>query len=122
MEAPVRVLWLDPDVQAVAQQVVQLERPTWSITQAQTFLDALEHMTRAAFDLAIIDLKLPDAVGTDVWQHIKKLNLQMRGIITTSSPSLRQFVAVDEPGILAYLLKPLEMESVVALLDQTIGR
>jgi len=83
-----RVLWLDPDVQAVAQHVRQLERPSWSITHAHTFLDALDHMTRAAFDLAIIDLSLPDAVGTDVWQHIKKLHPQMRGIITTSSPSL----------------------------------
>jgi len=46
---------------------------------------------------------------------------QMQGIITTSSPSLRQFVAVDEPGILAYLLKPLEMASVVALIDQAIA-
>jgi DNA-binding NtrC family response regulator len=116
-----RVLWLDPDVQAVAQHVRQLERPSWSITHAHTFLDALDHMTRAAFDLAIIDLSLPDAVGTDVWLHIKKLYPQMQGIITTSSPSLRQFVAVDEPGILAYLLKPLEMASVVALIDQAIA-
>jgi DNA-binding NtrC family response regulator len=122
VKGAVRVLWLDPDVQAVAEHAHQLERSSWSITHAHTFLDALDQMTQAAFDIAIIDLNLPDAVGTDVWQHIKKLNPQMRGIITTSSPSLRQFVAVDEPGILAYLLKPLEMESVVSIIDQAIGR
>ena len=116
----IRVLWIDPDDHIYNQCVPVLTRPGWSITRAHTFLDALEFSIKSAFDFAIIELNLPDAVGTDVWRHIKMLYPDILGIITTGSPSLRSLINVAEPGILGYLLKPLEVNAVGDMIDGAV--
>ena len=120
MPEPISVLCVDPDERCVQQYAAVLPQPGWRLVHANTFLEALDHVTTAAFDFAIIELKLPDAVGTDVWRHIKRLQPGIRGIMTTDSPSLRGLINVAEPDILAYLLKPFEVDSVWAMIDRAI--
>jgi DNA-binding NtrC family response regulator len=119
---PIRVLWVDPDDHTFAQCVPMLSQTGWQVFRAHTFLDALELVTKEAFNFAVIEMRLPDAVGTDVWHHLKRLRPEIQGIITTTSPSLRSLISVAGPGILGYLLKPVEVDTVWHLLDQAVLR
>ena len=122
MAEPVRVLWIDPDTLSVAGYAGLLERRGWIVALAESFQQAVDLLGRASYDVAIIELGLPDAIGSDAWHEIHQAHPLMQGIITTRSPSLRAYVDPFEPGVVAYLLKPLDIDSVAAITNQALGR
>jgi DNA-binding NtrC family response regulator len=117
---PIRILWIDPDDQTFAQCTPMLRRPSWVVRRAHTFLEALELVAQSTFDFVIIEMRLADGVGTDVWHHLRQVRPDMKGIITTASPSLRDLISVSGPGILGYLLKPTEIDAIFPLIDQAV--
>jgi ActR/RegA family two-component response regulator len=119
---PVRVLWVDPDILSVIGYAVLLERRGWIVDLAQSFDYALQLLGRATYDIAILELRLPDAIGSDAWYEIHQVHPLMQGIITTRSSSLRAYVNPLGPGILAYLLHPLDIDSFAAIIHQSLGR
>jgi ActR/RegA family two-component response regulator len=122
LEEPVHVLWIDPDILSVAGYAVLLERRGWMVDRAESFKQALDLLGRTSYDIAIIELELPDTIASDAWAEIHQAHPLMQGIVTTRSPSLRANVDPLRPGVVAYLLKPLDMDSVTAIIDQALGR
>jgi two-component system, NtrC family, response regulator PilR len=109
-----RLLWLDPDDRTVADGNLTLLEQGWVVDQARSLVEAIDRISHVAYDAVILDLQLPDTLGTDAWMHIRKLRPNMIGVMTTSSSSLYRLIRVDSPGLTAYLRKPLSMQEVVA--------
>jgi CheY-like chemotaxis protein len=104
-----RLLLIDPDETSARMLAEQMAGRGWSVESAHSFAEARGLMTGNPYDLVVIELVLPDAIATDVWQFIRKLYPTVPGFITTSSRSLHSSVNPIAPGIVAYLLKPYEL-------------
>jgi len=74
------------------------------------------------FDLALIDIKLPDMTGNDVAKKIVELSPDTECILITGYASLESAVdAVNLNGVIAYEIKPLDMDRMMTLIRE-MGR
>jgi DNA-binding NtrC family response regulator len=74
---------------------------------------AREAAAKESFEAAIVDIKLPDAEGTEVLKSLKELHPQMEGIIVTGFASTESAVSAMDKGAFAYLLKPIKMDELL---------
>ncbi len=115
---PARVLLLDPDDE-IAIQLTQSGQP-WVVERARSLGEALELAAARSYHLAIIEMMLPDAAGTDAWTALSRRQPNLFGIMTTSSPSLHAYVNPMSGRILAYWLKPVKMEALRECVDAVV--
>ncbi len=116
MTGTAQILILDPDEQTAGDCIQAFEERGWHTDWRREFSEAWELLQRNYYDVAVIELLLPDTDGTEAWAAIHKLSPSTIGIILTSSISLHASVYVLEPGILAYLQKPLHLTNITDLI------
>ncbi len=117
---PVNVLIVDPEVAANHQWVQAFSERGWQVQLASSVLDALPLLQGQSFDVALIEMALPDMLGTEAWTFIQKMQPRISGIITTSSPSLHRSINALGEGAAAYLLKPLDARYICNLIEKLI--
>jgi DNA-binding NtrC family response regulator len=90
----------------------------YSVRTAARALDALSVLENTSFDLAIIDLMLPDIDGLQLAEAVRMLDPGTCLILITAygSPSF-EFMA-SHPAITHYLHKPFALDRLMALIDQ----
>jgi two-component system nitrogen regulation response regulator GlnG len=84
-------------------------------TNALSALSLLE--SDAAFDLAIIDLMMPDMAGLEFHARIKKMKPELPCIVMTGHSSVESYLRAINNGVFEYLIKPFrvgELKSIVA--------
>ena len=95
-----------------------LQKSGYEIDVAETGKEALEKTKKKAYDLALVDIRLPDMDGTDL---LVKMQKTMRGaikIMITGFPSLETGVKALDEGADAYLVKPVKPEELLALIEE----
>ncbi|WP_238457700.1 sigma-54-dependent transcriptional regulator [Desulforamulus ferrireducens] len=86
---------------------------------ASSGAQAYELIERARFNVAMVDLKLPDADGLSLLQHIKKEQPQCEVIIMTGYSTTRTAVKAIQYGAFDYIEKPFDD---IALVEQLIEK
>jgi len=79
--------------------------------------EALEEINKGMFDIALIDLKMPEMDGIEVLQSIKKSSPEITVIMITGYPTVETAVKAQRLGAFDYVLKPFapdELNIVVA--------
>ena len=79
---------------------------------------AVKTCEKSSFDVALIDIELPDMKGTELLNKLKKIQPKMIRIIITGHPSLESAMKSVNERADGYVLKPFE----VAELLQKIRR
>ncbi len=118
---PVRILLVEPDDSDAAECTKALVQQGWIVERARAFAEAYELLCQSAYQVAIIEVILPDHLGADAWLYLHKVNPDMIGVITTSAPSLHASVNAFEPGVIAYLLKPIETNTLCNLIVHSVA-
>jgi DNA-binding response OmpR family regulator len=103
----------DPEMRQVTSEILFTEG--YKITPAATGKEAIDICQKDTFDLALLDIKLPDMEGTVLLQMLKKLRPTMVIIIVTGFPSLENAVQTLNLGAEGYIIKPFKPDK---LLDQ----
>lgn len=120
MIEPIQVLILDPDEQDTAAWAEAIRAHGWKVQTADTFGHSLPLFPDSRIDVAIINLMLPDVLGTEAWSHLHRLYPDAFGIITTSSVSLRTSVNAMGDRILAYVRKPFDTERLCEVIAEAL--
>jgi DNA-binding response OmpR family regulator/GGDEF domain-containing protein len=120
MADPVRILILDPDDQTAAECTKAFRGRGWHVDRVRAFQEAEGLLAKATYDVALIDLILPDVDGTEAWSRIRAESRDILGIITTASPSLHNSIFAAERGVVAFLQKPLRMPALCSFIDETL--
>ena len=71
---------------------------------------------KACFDLALIDIELPDMKGTELLLRLKEKQPRMVRIIITGFPSLENAVRAVNQGANGYVLKPFDAEELLKMI------
>lgn len=90
----------------------------YSIETAKTGKDAITKAKNRFFDVALIDMKLPDTTGIEVLRTFRRNYPNMANIIITGNATVQNTVDALNLGANSYVMKPIDIER----LDQTIEK
>lgn len=118
VDRPPRVLFVEDDVGKRYVIARQLRAAGFDIVEATTGSEALARLT-PEFDIAILDMKLPDMYGSDICKKIKEnsqtssiMVLELSATLATPHDRARGL----ELGADAYLVHPVEVVELIATL------
>ena len=72
------------------------------------------------YDLALVDIRLPNMDGTDLLAKLKKQLQHTVKIMITGFPSLETGVKALDEGADAYLVKPVKPQELLLLLEEKL--
>jgi len=97
-----------------------LQRAGYMITTASNAAEALQFLQSGGFDLAFLDIKLPDQSGIQLLPKIKDLYADMPVLILTAHATLDTAIEAVRLGARDYLLKPVDPEDILARVSSVL--
>jgi len=95
-----------------------LEDKDYKVSYATCGEEALKIIENDEIDLMILDLKLPDINGEEVYQSVKSMNPTIPVIIITAYGSLQNAVELMKRGVYDYISKPFHNDDVLAAIEK----
>jgi DNA-binding NtrC family response regulator len=102
----IRVLLVDDERQLVKAFEKQLTEDGLKIIPAFSAARALEHLKKESFDVAVLDIKLPDLDGVDLLLQVKQMEPTTEVIMLTGFASVETAIRSIRLGAYDYLTKP----------------
>jgi len=99
-----------------------LEENDYSVDTAENGKEAIEKTERGVYDLALIDIRLPDMEGTELLTALKDTTPRMKKIILTGYPTLENAIEAVNKGADGFLLKPIDMEQLLKTIKEQIEK
>jgi len=113
-----RILIVDDD-EAILQNVSRaLKIEGYQVDVANTGKKAIELAQRSFYNLALIDIRLPDMEGTELLTALKKATPKMVRIILTGFPTLSNAIAAVNKEADGYLTKPVKMDELIKTIKE----
>jgi|UniRef100_A0A7V3RIG1 DNA-binding NtrC family response regulator len=89
-----------------------------TVTTARNGKEAIEKNRKTGFDLAIIDLKMPEIDGIETMKEMKSIDPQTYFIILTGFGTIESAVQAMKYGAYDYLSKPVDLEKIEMLIKR----
>jgi len=99
-----------------------LEEKGYVVDTAEKGKEAIQKSNAKFYNLALIDIRLPDMEGTKLLTSIKETTPKMIKIIITGYPSLQNAIEAVNKGADAYILKPFNMDSVLNTISEHLKK
>lgn len=99
--------------------LTQILKQDFNILTAEDGTHALAVINDGAVDLITLDLKLPDASGSDVLKEIKRTHREIEVIMVTAYGTLQSAMDCVRHGAAGFLLKPFNASELLAISLQT---
>jgi PAS domain S-box-containing protein len=109
-----RLLIVDDDAAVRRLVASRLEKHGVSVTSAATTGAALDELRHTAFDVAILDLELPDGSGLDLLRGLRELDAPIHVIILSAARSEADRVQALDLGADDYVVKPFFIRELAA--------
>ena len=92
------------------------------VDTAKTGVAAVEKSTTNVYNLALIDIRLPDMKGTELLTSLGEITPNMVKIIITGYPSQRNAIDALNRGADNYILKPINIEKTLSIVKTLLER
>ena len=108
-----RILIVDDDenIRKVLQTI--LEDEGYLVEAAETGQGAIQMTEKSFYNLALIDVRLPDMEGVELLTKFPENTPRMRKIVVTGYPTLQNAVSALNEGADAYVMKPFDVEKIL---------
>lgn len=116
MEQKIKLLIVDDEVQFLDSIAQRLEMRGFDVTKAYSGKEALEAAEQGKFDLALLDLKMPEMSGKEVLEILKKEHKFIEVIMLTGHGSVDSAVECTKLGAFSYLSKPYDLDNLLEVL------
>ena len=104
--APVRILLVDDNLDHVQLALRALKaEPAWKVEAVRLGAECVDRARDEAFDLVLLDYRLPDVSGLDVLRRLRALPRPPPVILMTSQGSEEVAMRALELGATAYVVK-----------------
>ena len=97
-----------------------LQQKGYSTDTAKDGREAIQKSKARFFNLALLDIKLPDMDGTKLLTAMQRNLPKMIKIMITGYPSLENAVEALNQGADAYIIKPVKPEKILALIKEKL--
>ena len=107
-----KILLLEDDLMIAGGLIYALSQENYLLTHAKTIAEAKAYINQQSFDLAILDMQLPDGTGTEI--QAKLTNTATAVLFLTVVDEEQQLVSAFEAGAVDYLTKPFRLRELLA--------
>ncbi len=105
-----RILIVEDDKALRLTLVKVLEKRAWTVTPAENALAAQRILTEEVFDMALLDLRMPEMSGQELLEWIKREGLGLGVVMMSAHGQVQEAVKALKSGALDYISKPFEPE------------
>ena len=113
MSEPPRILVIDDDETVRESLATVLEEQGFAVDTTGNGMEAIEKSKANLYNLALIDIRLPDMEGTRLLAEMRETTPKMVKIIITGYPSLQNAIQAVNNGADGYLIKPFNMDNLL---------
>jgi DNA-binding NtrC family response regulator len=117
---PVSILVVDDENTITDALQLLLSDHGYDVIVASTAKETETLLARRWFDLVFLDLRLPDADGIDLLEHIKHTAPDIEVVLMTAHGSLEITIEAIKRGAFYYFEKPLVFEQVLLLAERAL--
>jgi two-component sensor histidine kinase/CheY-like chemotaxis protein len=117
-----RILVVDDDHSTCKILSLIFERKGYDIETAHTGREAIDKAQTGFFNVALLDIKLPDMQGVELLSPLKELHPDMDIIMITAHASLETAMSALNQGASLYITKPLNMEEVLPTIKEVLEK
>jgi len=122
MNGAVRILIVDDDHEILKTFSAVLRGAGYVVDTAENGRSAIEKCNADFYNLALIDIRLPDTEGTQLLTAIKETTPKMVKIIVTGYPSLQNAVEAVNKSADGYMIKPAQTEELLEMIREHLRR
>jgi DNA-binding NtrC family response regulator len=122
MSEPARILVIDDEERIRRTISLILTHAGYEVDAAENGKQAIEKSETNFYNLALIDIRLPDMEGTELLTALKETTPKMVKIILTGYPSLQSSVKAISKGVDYYLIKPVDPEELLRLIKEMLDK
>jgi DNA-binding NtrC family response regulator len=122
MSESARILVIDDEESIRKTIAMTLEHAGYIVDTAENGKKALEKAKADFFNLALIDIRLPDMEGTELLRSLEEATPKMVKIILTGFPTLQNAVRAISKGVDAYLIKPVDSDELLRLIKEHLEK
>jgi DNA-binding NtrC family response regulator len=113
METHHRILIVDDDDTIRKTLKAILEDEGYTVDTAATGQEAIQKTEENTYNVALLDIRLPDMEGVELLKLIKDNVPKTRKIMLTGYPSMQNAIAALNKDADAYLVKPVDVEKLL---------
>jgi diguanylate cyclase (GGDEF)-like protein/PAS domain S-box-containing protein len=114
MDEKERILIVDDNESMCRSLRLVFEKKGYETETVGTGREAIEKAQGGFFNLALLDIRLPDMEGTELIPPLKEIHPDMAVILVTGHASLKTAVQALNNGASGYITKPLDMDEVLS--------
>jgi two-component system nitrogen regulation response regulator GlnG len=113
------ILLIDDDAAFLPMQVREAF-PDHRVTSATTGGDGVDQVRTLSPDVVLLDLRLPDRSGLEVYEQIRALDARIPVIFVTSANTADTAIEAMKRGAFNYLRKPLDLEQLQEVVREAL--
>lgn len=117
-EPKITVLILDDDKDSREMLKFYLEKQGMTVLVAGDGEEGLKILEKEDVSIVLSDIMMPKVDGIEFLKHVRQYNLQTEVIMITGQSSVEKCIDVLEHGACQYLIKPVNLEDVLASIDR----
>jgi len=122
MDERTRILIVDDDESIRKTLAMILEEKGYLVDTAENGKEAIKKTKSKFYNLALIDIRLPDMEGTKLLSEIGDTTPKMVKIIVTGYPSLQNAIEAVNKSADAYILKPFNVDNVLNIIKEQLKK
>jgi len=115
-----RILIVDDDETIRTTMKAILEDEGYVVDLASTGEEAIQLTMKTTYNIALLDIRLPDMEGVELLKLMRDSVPRTRKIMVTGYPSMQNAIAALNKNADAYLLKPLDNEKLLNLVKEQL--
>ena len=116
------ILIIDDDQTVLKTFAGTLELEGYNVTTAESGREAIEKSNSQFFNLALIDIRLPDMEGTELLTKMKETIPKMIKLIVTGYPALANATEAINKGADGYIVKPVNMNKLLETIKEHLKK
>ncbi|MBS7625270.1 response regulator [Candidatus Bathyarchaeota archaeon] len=116
------ILIVDDDESIRRTLAMILEERGYTVDTAESGREAIQKSMENFYNLALIDIKLPDMEGTSLLTEMKDTVPKMIKIIMTGYPTLENAIEAVNKGADGYIIKPINVDELLRKIEEHLER
>jgi DNA-binding NtrC family response regulator len=117
-----RILIVDDDDVSCQLFIEVLEGEGYEVRKAHSGEEALERLRSEAYDLLLVDVRMPGITGLDVTRIMRQEQPDLPVIVMTAFGSIETAVEAIHEGAFDYVSKPMNLDELKKIVSKALGQ